>query len=244
LEDAVADDAISEKNPVVIVIGLPVAICGRLEQHFRGRVVIRIIVLKQDGRFQLQPQPGAACRLIERFADEALHQDSYERLLLVVLPYPSIPDVVSNTIGALVDLGASILEPSPGDKPWPSRSSRLDQKFQSELLDALTQSISEEFSTQNLADSHDHAVALELLRGLASHSKMGPNNHSHENDVWKSRGRHLGPGGRERIIKSLLGSGLLGRKQNDSAGGKGWVYWIADVEQAKALYPTLAPYLN
>jgi hypothetical protein len=239
---AVDGDAASP-FPIALVIGLPAGLRARLEQQFRDRVMIQSIFLKQDGGFQLQPPPGVAIRLIEQVADKASSQGrSYEHLLVVVLPYASIPEKVLETVSALASLGASILVPKPGNQPWPSRSPRLDQKFQTELLGALLQVIDQAFPEPKDADNFDE-VAFELLRGLASHSKMGPNNHSHEDDLWKSRGRNLRPGGKERILKSLLAAGLLGRKQNDSAGGKGWVYWIADVNQAKNRYPALAQYL-
>ncbi len=237
------DDDAAPPCPVAVVIGLPDGVRARLEQQFRGRVIIRTISLKQDGGFQLKPPALVAVRLIEKFADEvSSSENSYEHLLLVVLPYVSIPGAVSDTVLALANLGASVIEPKSGNLPWPSRSRRLDQKFQTELLDALIQAIGQVFPEPDKAGFLDQ-VAFELLRGLATHSKMGPNNHSNEDDLWKSRGRRLGPGGREEVLKPLLTSGLLGRKQNDSIGGKGWVYWIADVAQAKNRYPALAPYL-
>jgi hypothetical protein len=235
-------DAASPRCPVAVVIGLPAGVRVRLEHQFSGRVTIRSIFLRQDGGFQLQPPPPQAVRLIEQFADEASNQENYERLLVVVLPYARMPSLVSETVLALTGLGASKLEPVPGNKPWPSRSPRLDQKFQTELLDAIVHVINEAFPESEDVNSDD-TVALELLKGLASHSKLGPNNHSHEDDLWKSRGRHLGPGGKERILKALLKLGVIGRKQNDSAGGKGWVYWIADVAQAENRYPDLRDYL-
>jgi hypothetical protein len=207
-------------------------------------VSIRSILLKQDGGFRLQPPPVVATRLLEQFADEASSgTGSYARFLVVVLPYVQIPDEVTNTVEALETLGATALRPQPGADPWPPRSPRLDQRFQEQLLEALEAAIRRAFPPDDDANGDDE-VALELLRGLASHAKMGPNNHSHEDDLWKTRGRELGPGGKHRVLKALLASGLLGRKKNDSAGGKGWVYWIADVPKARELYPALAPYLR
>ena len=85
---------------------------------------------------------------------------------------------------------------------------------------------------------------FELLRGLVTHAKLGPNNHSSEDDLWKSRGQELAPGDRKRIIKNLLKEGILNRKRNDSLGGKGWVYWVGDVPKAYAVYPELDPWLG
>jgi len=110
-------------------------------------------------------------------------------------------------------------------------------------LDAVIKAIDTAFPEPK-AEDPDEEIAFELLRGLASHSKMGPNNHSHEDDLWKSRGKKLGPAGRRRIIAGLLTSKILGRKKNDSAGGKGWVYWIDDVAKAKEIYPGLVKYLE
>jgi hypothetical protein len=229
---------------VAAVIGLPDGVRARLEQRFSGTVVVHTILLRQKGGFQLQYPPDVAARHLEHFADEASSQEgSYQHLLIVALPYAEIPDAVKRTLSALEELGARVERPKPGNAPWPSRSPRLDEKFQTEVLDATAQVVEQAFPVPREADA-DEEVAFELLRGLASHSKMGPNNHSHEDDLWKARGKHLGPGGKGRIINHLLGSGLLDRKRNDSAGGKGWVYWIADVSGAKARFPGLAPYLG
>lgn len=237
----------SEPRPssrVAAVVGIPAGIRARLEQRFTGSVAVRSILLKQDGGFRLQPPPNIAARLLEQFADEASSgAGSYAGLQVVLLPYAQVPKEVVQTVEAIEALGATVLRPRPGTAPWPSRPPRLDQRFQDQLLDALDQAIRQPSGPDEEA-SLDDTVAFEVLRGLASHSKMGPNNHSGEDDLWKTRGSSLGPGGKERVLKRLLASGLIDRKKNDSAGGKGWVYWIADVPKARKLFPALAPYFR
>lgn len=229
---------------VAAVVGLPGGIRARLERRFAGAVAIRTILLRQDGGFRLQPPPNVAAGLLEQFADEASSgEGSYGGLLIVVLPYAHVPNEVIKTVEAMVGLGAAVVRPSPGSAPWPSRSPRLDQEFQGQLLGALIEVIGQALPASDEANLDDE-VAFELLRGLAAHSKMGPNNHSHEDDLWKSRGKDLGPGGKERVLGALLASGLVGRKKNDSAGGKGWVYWIGDVAKARERFPALTAYLR
>jgi hypothetical protein len=72
---------------------------------------------------------------------------------------------------------------------------------------------------------------------------MGPNNHSHAGDLWKASLVNLGRGGRAAIVNGWITDGILGRKKNESAGGNG-VYWIAEVELAKAFCPDLEPYFR
>lgn len=225
---------------VAVVIGLPAGIRGLLEARFKGHVVVRTILLRQAGGFGLEPPPHVAASLLEKFADEA---SDYTRVLVIVLPYSSLPDHVAKSATLLGDLGATVLYPRPASEGWPARPPRLDKDFQDALLRAVERCIDARFPEPKSKDS-DAEIAFQLLRGLASHSKMGPNNHSGEDDLWKSRGKDLGPGERRRIVGRLLDEGLLGRKKNDSAGGKGWVYWIGDVAKARKQFPGLAAYFE
>jgi hypothetical protein len=44
-------------------------------------------------------------------------------------------------------------------------------------------------------------------------------------------------------VNTLLREGILDRKQNRSAGGRGWVYWVADAKKAIERYPDLQRFL-
>jgi hypothetical protein len=225
---------------VAVVVGLPVAIRQRIEQRFKGRVVIRSIPLRRDGGFALGCSETFAKEQLEQYADLAPH---FDQVLVVLLPYARIVKEVSDVADTLETLGARVCRARPGVQPWPSRPPRLDQQFLDQLESAISSEIDAAFPPRAVADP-DADIAFELLRGLIRHSKMGPNSHSHEDDLWKARGRNLGPGGRERIVDRLLGEGVLNRKKNISAGGTGWVYWVEDVQLAKELYPKLEPYLG
>jgi hypothetical protein len=119
----------------------------------------------------------------------------------------------------------------------------MDSEFQNSLIEQICACL-DDFAPEPEGEDEDDALKFEILRGLATHSKMGENNHSHEDDLWKQRGRGIGPRGRERIVKDLMGRGILDRKKNKSKGGTGWVYWIADVRVACAVYPELARYVG
>lgn len=224
---------------VAIVIGLPLSVRMRLERRFTNRLTIRVIPLKRDGGYRLEMPPRQASSLVEQFADEV---PDYENLTLVLLPYGSIPTEVSETVEALRDLGATLFRPASNQDDWPAHPKNFDNAFQNKLLEKLSSVLETRLPRP---ERGKYAQVIEdVLRGLASHSKMGPNNHSHEDDLWKNRGQGLGPGAREEIVKGLLREGILDRKSNDSAGGKGWVYWIADVAKARALYPRLESYFQ
>lgn len=230
------------RSRVAVVIGVPEGIRLRLEKALAG-ITVRCLFLHQSGCFRLQLPPRSAVAFMDMAADEATcSEDRYEDLLIISLPYAQIPANVSEHVDTLAELGAAVLRATPGEG-WPTRSPRLDQRFQDELLGALVRHV--QTAMPEAPDgAEEQQVAFEILRGLASHSKMGPNNHSHEDDLWKSRGQRLGPGGKDRIISELLRCGVLDRKRNDSAGGKGWVYWIADVAAARKRFPDLEPYLR
>ena len=224
---------------VAIVVGLPLSVRSRLEQAFTGRLVVRIVLMKRDGGYFLEPPPRIARQLVERFSDDAA---AYENVVLVLLPYVQIPPEVTEVADLLASLGTRVIRPSPNVPPWPARPRVMDNKFQTGLLEALRGTL-EDFLPADEIES-DAQIIEDIIRGLVTHSKMGPNNHSHEDDLWKSRGKDLGPGDKDRILNGLLGDGILSRKQNTSAGGKGWVYWIADVPKARARCPALDPYFS
>lgn len=79
----------------------------------------------------------------------------------------------------------------------------------------------------------------ELLRGLITHSKMGENNHSHEDDFWKSRGQGMTPKAKHALVMKMKTLRLIRRKKNKSIGGTGCVYWIDDVAEVRRLFPEL-----
>lgn len=229
---------------VAVLVGIPASLRARIERHVGRRVEIRAIAMKQDGGFKLEVPPEHAARLLGAYTDSV---ESYEHVMVLLLPYTRIPDEVSTLANILVELKATVIRPTPnsgvsGDKSdWPARSPRLDSDFQNALLGAICRLLDRQFPIA-VGEEGDKEIACELIRGLAAHSKMGPNNHSHEDDFWKSRGQTLGPGGRDRIVKLLMEAGILDRKKNQSMGGTGWVYWIADVQGAKTFCPDLEPY--
>jgi len=225
---------------VAILVGLPAPVRPMVECRVGSHVCIGSIPLRKDGGFKLEPPPRVAADMVVKFADEA---PAYDSVLIVVLPYVStpIPDEVLKTIDMLRELGAKTFKVQSGSPPWPARVPKFDNSFQKDLATALAGLINSSFPEDPISELHS-GIAMELLRGLASHSKMGPNNHSHEDDLWKSRGNELGPGERAEIVARLLREGVLDRKKNKSAGGTGWVYWIADVQMVRIKYPELGPY--
>lgn len=230
---------------VAVVVGLPLTLRAPLERDIDDRAKLCVIPMKQDGGLMLQPPPAVAARMLEDFAIAAEdHDQSYPKLILVLLPYARIPADVTETAEVLRSMGATLLKPSPGADGWPSRPPRLDQKFQLELKNAIANELLARLPQPAALSDGEEEVAEELVRGLASHAKMGENNHSSEDDLWKSRGQDLGPGERKRIVAALLSENILGRKKNKSKGGTGWVYWIADVGKARGRFPTLAAYFN
>ncbi|OFV98862.1 MAG: hypothetical protein A3F68_00880 [Acidobacteria bacterium RIFCSPLOWO2_12_FULL_54_10] len=201
--------------------------------------------MKQDGGFLLESPPQHAATLLDQYAEAA---PSYGDVVVLLLPYARIPAEVSGLADIQADLGARVFKPQPNSciqgcvAKLPARSPRLDVKFREEMLRAILELIDREFPEPD-ADE-DRQIACDIIRGLAVHSKMGPQNHSHEDDLWKACQVNLKPGGREAIIRRLMVKGILDRKKNNSAGGTGWVYWIAEVKLAKAFCPDLAPYFE
>lgn len=224
-----------------IVVGIPEALRPLLEKHFKEHVDVRVLELKKDGGFKLKLPPRQAADLLEKFAQWV---PDYANAQLLLLPYSRIPDELAVVAADLASRGMSVVEPRANTPPWPANTGRMDQDFLRDLLNAICGSIESQISPQFEANAEDMDVACEVVRGLVTHSKLGPNNHSHEDDMWKSRGKNLGPGGRARVVDFLLANGILDRKKNNSAGGTGWVYWIADAPEAERLFPTLTPYFR
>ena len=228
---------------VAILVGLPEPLRAQMEQHFKGRLVLRIVPMKRDGGYMLGLPPRQASGLIETFADQAVQGDGkYDGLAVVLLPYAHPPAEVEETARVLEEFGAEVLRPAPGTDPWPPRPPRMDQAFQEKLGKAIKTSL-EARLPQRPQDEEDGIVET-MLRALVTHSKMGEDNHSHEDDLWKSCGDGVAASERRRIEKKLMTDGILGRKRNDSKGGKGWVYWIGDVTLARGRYPGLEPYFQ
>jgi hypothetical protein len=229
---------------VAVLIGIPASLRARIERHLARRVELRVIPMKQDGGFRLESPPNHAARILEQYADGA---GAYEDVTMIVLRYAHIPEEVSAMARVLAEVGANLIEPEPastsGPCTWPARTPRLDKEFQDALCVAVCALLDQKFPVQ-VDEDHDRVVACEMIRALAVHSKMGENNHSHEDDLWRACGRNLGPGERERIVRWLMADGILSRKKNKSKGGTGWVYWIADVEKSSAICPDLAPYFR
>jgi hypothetical protein len=208
-------------RPTVIVIGLLPPVRSRLERKVR-HVRLRSIPTKRDGSLVLDPPPDISVKMLEEFADEA---KGYQRLLIVEVVYGKVWDRVRETTVILEELGATVVRATPGKAGWPARPKFFDNDFQNLLSLAIAEHIHRVFPSvtcESEGTEEREGVSLELLRGLVSHTKMGPNNHSHEDDLWKER-KGLKPGERRRIVSSLLEAGILSRKKNDSAGGKGWV---------------------
>lgn len=220
----------------VVVVGIPEPVL-RAARGFIGRDV-QLDGLVTDRRVgeRLQLRPRAATQTLEQLADKHVDEHGrYDALEVVVLPYVRLPDEVENVIAILEEAGATVVRVRSNEGRFPA-SRKPDKGFQDELQGALQHLLAPP------DEQHVHDVACELLRGLASHSKMGENNHSSEDDLWKSRGRNLQPGEKTLLVAELMNDGILSRKKNDSMGGKGWVYWISDFARAKVRCPRLADY--
>ena len=224
---------------VAIVVGLPASVLKHVEAKFLETVRIKVLPLTQRGEYQLQNNAVVAAHMLEQFADMAT---GYEQVVILVLPYHRAVDMVDENITLLEELGVRVFRSPPGSLHWPTvhRKYGMDATFEQTLIERVGACIDTCFPPEPIPVNEVNEVKFELLRGLASHDKMGPNNHSHEDDLWKSRAKGWGSREREAIVKELIDAGLLNRKKNKSAGGKGWVYWIEDVQLACATYPKLS----
>jgi hypothetical protein len=223
---------------VAILVGLPSTVLLRLQSRFKDTVDIRAIALARDGGLKLEPVPVLAGHMVEQFADTA---SGYEHVLVVTLPYHGTVKAVDETVLLVQEMGASAATMPPGGANWPriEKGRGMDNDFQRQLIERVSGCIDGCFPPERAEDAELEAIKFEILRGLATHDKMGPNNHSHEDDLWKSRAQGLGPRDRDAIVRALMTAGILRRKKNKSVGGTGWVYWIADVGAACAAYPDL-----
>ena len=239
-----------------MVIGYPPSRRRILERHVGSRATVAGLWLSEQIRpLRLQLKPAIARLVLEQKAEEAT---DYDNLAVVILPYCTIPGEVIESVDLLEEFGSKVFKPEKSSHGWPAqpKKGKFDRNFGGqldaklfELLDEILPEVAKlpEGEAKAAVDVRDDdseliKIAEELVRGLARHSKMGPNNHSSEEDMLKGRGQQLGPGGKKTVIKLLLTSGIVCRKENASIGGTGWVYWICDVEKAKATYPDLASY--
>jgi hypothetical protein len=231
--------ATEPEKPLLVIVGLLAVVRPLVEKALGERATLKSILMKKDGGAVLEPPPKVAASTLERYVEEL---STYANVTIVLLPYAKIPQEVRDSAKALEELGARVLRPTPNSAPWPARPPKFDQTFQQQLAKAIITIAEVAIPGERTLSSAEEDVAYELIRGLVSHRKMGENNHSSEDDLWKSRGNNLEPGARDRIEKSLLVAGILGRKKNKSIGGTGWVYWVADVPAARTRFPALEPY--
>ncbi len=223
---------------VAIVVGLPASVLQRVQARFQETVMIKVVLLTRRGEYQLQNEAVLAAHMVEQFAETAT---GFEQVAIIVLPYHRTVDLVDDNVAVLEELGARVYRTPPGELSWPTVHAKygMDAKFEQDLFERISACIDASFPPEPIPVDEVAEVKYELLRGLASHNKMGPNNHSHEDDLWKARAQGWGSREREDMVRELMAAGLLGRKKNKSAGGKGWVYWIADVQLACETYPKL-----
>lgn len=226
-------------HKVAVLIGLPEAVRTRIQAKYTGIIDVRPIPLARAGGYRLDMPHPQAKELVERFAWNA---GDLSQAVLILLPYHARAHLVEEAVNALEQAGCRIYR-APPDGGWPKHHGAMDNEFQNSLIQEICRCL-DDFAPEPEGEDEDEVVKFEILRGLATHSKMGENNHSHEDDLWKQRGRGLGPRGRERIVKDLKDRGILGRKKNKSKGGTGWVYWIADVRAACDAYPGLEQYVD
>jgi hypothetical protein len=184
---------------------------------------------------------------LEAFADLA---PCYELVTVLLLPYCHLPERVQRAAQTLRELGANILEPQSGEGLWPSYEAR-GAEFDQALVNAICvtlggrrEAAASVQAPEPRLEIRERATLLSILRGLVSHTKLGPNNHSHEDDLWKSRGAHLKAGEKKGLLSYLLRRKIVARKHNKSIGGTGWVYWVDDVVVAVSEFPELEALLG
>lgn len=226
---------------IVVLIGLPYQIHTLIEAEFRERVRLHVIRMGRDGGYRLEPPPEVAAQRLEQLAGEA---PVYDQLALILLPYAQIPAQVLAKVTEFKKSGAIISEPKPNDAPWPSRPKRMDKIFLDQLCVAVRTEVARYVPPEEPPADDERQVMLHLLKGLVTNKKMGRNNHSSEDDFWKSRGQNLPSGKQKRIERYLLREKLIARKKNASMGGTGWVYWINDVAKVRSLFPELEPWFQ
>lgn len=150
------------------------------------------IALARDGGLKLEPLPVLAGHMVEQFADIA---SGYEHVLIATLPYHGTVNAVDEAVRMIQEMGAHVATTPPDDANWPriEKSRGMDNDFQCHLIECVCGCIDGCFPPSRADDAELDAIKFEILRGLVTHDKMGQNNHSHEDDLWKSRARGLGP---------------------------------------------------
>ena len=225
---------------VAILVGVIDPVLSRVRRQTILSVDISTIPMAKNG-YRLTMPASRAVQVLEGYADKA---QSYDDVAIIVTPFFRRLKELDGSVKTLSELGAHVVQMRQGTNGCPKLQKRMDAPFQTALAGAITDQIYQLWSPQAIqsslfSESTEYQVALDLLRGLATHNKMGPNNHSHEDDMWKARGDLLKPGDRTRIVRNLMAHGILARKKNRSQGGTGWVYWIADVERTVREFPQM-----
>ena len=216
---------------VVILVGAIKPVLLRVRLHFGREPVIRSIPVAKNS-YDLPKPPAVARSMLEQYVKETL---KYEHVIIMIMPYCRMHEKFRDSVNTLEDLGVKVARMKQGMDGCPKLAGRMDVAFQ----EALAAAIVERLTPFCVDRTEERSVVYELLRGLVSHDKMGPNNHSHENDLWKNRGADLQLGQRREIVRQLMDKGILERKKNRSRGGTGWVYWIADPGRVFAEFPSL-----
>ena len=195
---------------------------------------IKYLESNRDGR--MKPPPAIVVRSVDAWISDV----EPGLVSFLVLPGITLASSVRDWLQVFADTygdeGARVVFAEWGTNGWPTEPER--ESGSQTLIDCVAREL-----TPSVPRDHE-PVAQDIVRGLATHTKFSEVNHSHEDDVWKTRGQNLSPGDRSRIMANLLRSGILSRKKNRSAGGTGWVYWIGDVGLARTRFPELAPYLG
>lgn len=229
------------EEPIVVFVGIPANMKAFLGARLSG-VKPKYIALTVKPPYDFEQKTDIVANTLNQLID-ANHDKCF---CLIVLPYKTaaLQPAVLEALALAEEFGVVIQRPIAGTNGWPSRPPQFDERFHKELLPALKAEIEAAFHVPREPTIQEKA-AFDIIRGLIAKNKMGKgNNHSHWDDMWSSRGQDLGPGDRDSIVGDLARSGILGSKRNDSAGGKGMVFWVIDVDKALARFPDLAPLLG
>lgn len=226
---------------VAVIVGHPETTKLSIERLYGGTVTIKHIHRKVAGKPVLAVPYDIACSNLDKYVDAV----GYENAIVVVLPYAEKSQILEKQLQAMAEMGTRVVRVRPDGTEWPNlKPPNGGGNFVSDLSKAVSECIDHHFPQTAAAADKLEEVKEELLRGLMSHSKMGENNHSHEDDFWKQRGAGLTAGQKGRVLRELLDAGLIGRKKNKSAGGTGMVYWVGDVPAACTQYPALLKYVD
>lgn len=226
---------------VAVIVGHPETTKQSIERHYGGTVTIKHIPSKVAGRAVLAVPYEVACSSLDKHVDAV----GYENAIVIVLPYAQKSNVLETQLQAMEEMGTRVVRVRPNDADWPKlKPPNGGNDFVTDLSKAVCECIDHHLPQPAAVTDKLEAVKEELLRGLMSHSKMGENNHSHEDDFWKQRAVGLTAGQKSRVLRELLDDGLVARKKNKSAGGTGSVFWVADVPAACKQYPALSKYVE